>query len=199
MIQMTCLAGLLGWFTLLLHLLSICSVERLMYAKFASLCEFLDLSLWWRGSYFDVDIVHLPADFLWRFHSIFGYIGGKCYAFYYLNFWRGYNSIFFMFLVKPLEDPKKTTDIILEALKNTGQRGIIDRGWGNLGTRECLPVLFIYDKFPIPFYWLSKKMTMPLNHMIKCKWVHHHASLSSWVCVFGKRSITSCCGFIAFK
>ncbi|CAL5348596.1 unnamed protein product [Camellia sinensis] len=32
----------------------------------------------------------------------------------------------------PLEDPKKTMDIILEALKNTGQRGIICRGWGDL-------------------------------------------------------------------
>ncbi|CAL5332992.1 unnamed protein product [Camellia sinensis] len=37
-----------------------------------------------------------------------------------------------------LEDPKKTTEIILEALKNTGQRGIIDRGWGGLGTQNNL-------------------------------------------------------------
>ena len=43
-----------------------------------------------------------------------------------------------LFLVKPLEDPKKTTDIILKALKDTGQRGIIDRGWGGLGIRKCL-------------------------------------------------------------
>lgn len=41
--------------------------------------------------------------------------------------------------MKPLEDSKKTTDIILEALKNTGQRGIIDRGWGDLGA--CMFVL----------------------------------------------------------
>ena len=65
MIQLTCLAGLLGWFTLLLlHLLSICSVERLMHAKFASICEFLDLFLMMKGSYFDVDIMHLTDDFL---------------------------------------------------------------------------------------------------------------------------------------
>lgn len=41
--------------------------------------------------------------------------------------------------MKPLEDPKKTTDIVLEALKSTGQRGIIGRGWGNLGACESLP------------------------------------------------------------
>lgn len=44
--------------------------------------------------------------------------------------------IYHMLLVKPLEDPHKTTDIILEALKDTGQRGIIDRGWGDLGNRK---------------------------------------------------------------
>lgn len=41
--------------------------------------------------------------------------------------------------MKPLEDPKKTTDIVLEALKSTGQRGIIGRGWGDLGACESLP------------------------------------------------------------
>ena len=41
---------------------------------------------------------------------------------------------FSLLLAKPLEDPKKTTEIILEALTNTGQRGIIDRGWGDLGS-----------------------------------------------------------------
>lgn len=34
---------------------------------------------------------------------------------------------------KPLEEPKKTTDVILKALRDTGQRGILDRGWGDLG------------------------------------------------------------------
>lgn len=46
-------------------------------------------------------------------------------------------------LGKPLEDSKKTTDIILEALKNTGQRGIIDQGWGDLGTRKFLYSFFL--------------------------------------------------------
>lgn len=47
---------------------------------------------------------------------------------------KGASPIYIGFGSMPLEDSKKTTDIILEALKNTGQRGIIDRGWGDLGT-----------------------------------------------------------------
>ena len=41
--------------------------------------------------------------------------------------------------MKPLEDPKNTMDIILEALKDTGQRGIVDRGWGDLGNCKHFP------------------------------------------------------------
>lgn len=40
--------------------------------------------------------------------------------------------------IKPVEDSENTTNIILEALKTTGQRGIVDRGWGGLGTRKLL-------------------------------------------------------------
>lgn len=54
------------------------------------------------------------------------------------EFWLEYNSKFHLLFVKPLEDPKKTTDIILEALKDTGQRGIIDKGWGDLGNCKFL-------------------------------------------------------------
>ncbi|XP_075495112.1 sterol 3-beta-glucosyltransferase UGT80B1-like isoform X2 [Primulina tabacum] len=52
---------------------------------------------------------------------------------------KGDEPIYIGFGSMPLEDSKKTTVIILEALKNTGQRGIIDRGWGNLGTHENIP------------------------------------------------------------
>lgn len=75
-------------------------------------------------------------------------------------------SVTFLF-VKPLEDPKKTTDIVLEALKSTGQRGIIGRGWGNLGTCESLP----FDSvafFCFEFRWKSKPITsrsLPYNFL----------------------------------
>lgn len=36
---------------------------------------------------------------------------------------------------QPVQEPEKMTKIIVEALEITGQRGIINKGWGGLG--EC--------------------------------------------------------------
>jgi hypothetical protein len=36
-------------------------------------------------------------------------------------------------LQKPVEDPEGMTKIIVEALRKTGQRGIIGKGWGGIG------------------------------------------------------------------
>ncbi|CAL5384421.1 unnamed protein product [Camellia sinensis] len=62
-----------------------------------------------------------------------------------------------------LEDPKKTTEIILEALKNTGQRGIIDRGWGGLGTFPGIPdsVFCLVD---CPHDWLFPQCLAVVHH-----------------------------------
>lgn len=54
--------------------------------------------------------------------------------------------------VQPLEDPGKTTSIIIEALKDTGQRGILDRGWGDLGVCKYW------------FYVLFSNCSDPVNH-----------------------------------
>lgn len=54
-----------------------------------------------------------------------------------MMFCSGFQYVF----VKPLEDAKKTTTIILEALRETGQRGIISRGWGDLGSCMYFPFL----------------------------------------------------------
>lgn len=44
------------------------------------------------------------------------------------------SSLFlFGYLLQPLQDPEKMTQIIVEALESTGQRGIINKGWGGLG------------------------------------------------------------------
>ena len=43
--------------------------------------------------------------------------------------------------MQPLENPAETTRIIIEALKETGQRGILDRGWGGLGA--CMYLLLV--------------------------------------------------------
>lgn len=40
---------------------------------------------------------------------------------------------FFFFVFQPVEEPEKMTQIIVRALEITGQRGIINKGWGGLG------------------------------------------------------------------
>ncbi|KAK6940032.1 Glycosyltransferase family 28, N-terminal domain, partial [Dillenia turbinata] len=97
----------------------------------------VDLLIWWgiRGyindfrkkklklppiAYFSTyhgSISHLPTGYMWSPHLVPKPKAIAC---------------------QPLEDPKKTTDIILEALRSTGQRGIIDRGWGDLGSKYIL-------------------------------------------------------------
>lgn len=47
-----------------------------------------------------------------------------------------------MRLQQPVEEPEKMTKIIVEALEITGQRGIINKGWGGLGNCEPLYLLF---------------------------------------------------------
>lgn len=47
-----------------------------------------------------------------------------------------------MGLQQPVAEPEKMTNIIVEALEITGQRGIINKGWGGLGNCESLYLLF---------------------------------------------------------
>ncbi|PQQ00108.1 sterol 3-beta-glucosyltransferase UGT80A2 isoform X1 [Prunus yedoensis var. nudiflora] len=44
----------------------------------------------------------------------------------------GEQPIYIGFDSLPLEEPEKMTNIILQALEITGQRGVINRGWGGL-------------------------------------------------------------------
>ncbi|KAG8378097.1 hypothetical protein BUALT_Bualt08G0102800 [Buddleja alternifolia] len=76
---------------------------------------------------------------------------------------KGEQPIYIGFGSMPLEDSKETTDIILEALKNTGQRGIIDRGWGDLGTHQNIPdnVFILVD---CPHDWLFPQCSAVVHH-----------------------------------
>ncbi|XAR62486.1 Sterol 3-beta-glucosyltransferase [Bertholletia excelsa] len=51
----------------------------------------------------------------------------------------------------------KTTDIILEALEKTGQRGIIDQGWGDLGT-------LFFCLVDCPHDWLFPQCLAVVHH-----------------------------------
>ncbi|KAL9667025.1 hypothetical protein QQ045_001370 [Rhodiola kirilowii] len=114
-------------------------------------------------------ISHLPTGYMWSPHlvpkpsdwgplvDVVGYcflnLGSKYQPQVEFLQWitSGPPPVYIGFGSMPLDDPQKVTEIILEALKETGQRGIIDRGWGGLGTREYSPMLLHY------YYMTSNK------------------------------------------
>ncbi|KAG8648352.1 hypothetical protein MANES_09G183500v8 [Manihot esculenta] len=63
----------------------------------------------------------------------------------------------------PLQEPEKMTQIIVTALEETGQRGIINKGWGGLGNL-AEPKEFVYLLDNCPHDWLFSR----------CKAVVHH-------------------------
>ncbi|KAK2648891.1 hypothetical protein Ddye_016380 [Dipteronia dyeriana] len=63
----------------------------------------------------------------------------------------------------PVQEPEKMTQIIVEALEQTGQRGIINKGWGGLGDlAEPNDSIYLLDN--CPHDWL----------FLQCKAVVHH-------------------------
>ncbi|XP_027189811.1 sterol 3-beta-glucosyltransferase UGT80B1 isoform X3 [Cicer arietinum] len=76
---------------------------------------------------------------------------------------KGPPPLYFGFGSMPLEDPKRTTNVILEALKETEQRGIIDRGWGNLGNlAEISDNVFLLEE--CPHDWLFPQCSAVVHH-----------------------------------
>ncbi|XP_020259999.1 sterol 3-beta-glucosyltransferase UGT80A2 [Asparagus officinalis] len=63
----------------------------------------------------------------------------------------------------PVQEPEKMTQIIVEALETTKQRGIINKGWGGLGNlAEPKKSIYLLDN--VPHDWL----------FLRCKAVVHH-------------------------
>lgn len=54
------------------------------------------------------------------------------FLFFSIEFYLSWIFIF-IFLCQPVQEPEKMTQIIVEALEITKQRGIINKGWGGLG------------------------------------------------------------------
>ncbi|XP_075648588.1 sterol 3-beta-glucosyltransferase UGT80A2 [Castanea sativa] len=75
----------------------------------------------------------------------------------------GDKPIYIGFGSLPVEEPEKMTQIIVEALETTKQRGIINKGWGGLGNL-AEPKDFIYLLENCPHDWL----------FLQCKAVVHH-------------------------
>lgn len=131
----------------------------------------------YRGS-----ISHFPTGYMWSPHvvskpndwgslvDVVGYcflnLGSKYQPPEEFIKWIGKGTsppIYIGFGSMPLEDPLKTTNIILEALRKTGQRGIIDRGWGDLGTFPDIPddVFLLVD---CPHDWLFPQCAAVVHH-----------------------------------
>ncbi|XP_044493676.1 sterol 3-beta-glucosyltransferase UGT80A2-like [Mangifera indica] len=75
----------------------------------------------------------------------------------------GTKPIYIGFGSLPVQEPEKMTQIIVEALEITEQRGIINKGWGGLGNL-AEPKDFVYLLDNCPHDWL----------FLQCKAVVHH-------------------------
>lgn len=63
----------------------------------------------------------------------------------------------------PVKDPSGMTKIIVEALKETSQRGIIGKGWGGIGTMVDLPdSVYLIDN--CPHDWLFSQCAAVVHH-----------------------------------
>ncbi|KAL1357745.1 hypothetical protein HN51_009617 [Arachis hypogaea] len=130
----------------------------------------------YRGS-----ISHLPTAYMWSPHvvpkpsdwgplvDVVGYcflnVGAKYQPRKDFVEWiqKGSKPLYFGFGSMPLEDPKRATDVIIEALKDTEQRGIIDRGWGNLGNLTEVPDnVFLLEG--CPHDWLFPQCSAVVHH-----------------------------------
>ncbi|CAJ1976939.1 unnamed protein product [Sphenostylis stenocarpa] len=130
----------------------------------------------YRGS-----ISHLPTSYMWSPHVVpkpsdwgpLVDVVGYCFLSLASKYqpqedfvqWiqKGPPPLYFGFGSMPLEDPKGTTDVILEALKDTEQRGIIDRGWGNLGNLAVLSDdIFLLEE--CPHDWLFPQCSAVVHH-----------------------------------
>ncbi|KAL3027791.1 hypothetical protein AAZX31_03G075300 [Glycine max] len=76
---------------------------------------------------------------------------------------EGDKPIYIGFGSLPVQEPKRMTQIIVDALEITGQRGIINKGWGGLGNlAEPKDSIYLLDN--CPHDWL----------FLRCKAVVHH-------------------------
>ncbi|XP_052728792.1 sterol 3-beta-glucosyltransferase UGT80A2 isoform X4 [Vigna angularis] len=76
---------------------------------------------------------------------------------------EGEKPIYVGFGSLPLQEPEKMTKIIIQALEKTGQRGVINRGWGGLGSlAERKKSVYLLDN--CPHDWLFPRCTAVIHH-----------------------------------
>jgi UDP:flavonoid glycosyltransferase YjiC (YdhE family) len=70
--------------------------------------------------------------------------------------------VFVGFGSMPMRDPERTTAIVLDALKQCGQRAVLGAGWGGMGQRE-LPK-HVHRIEYAPYAWLFPRMSAVVHH-----------------------------------
>ncbi|GMG99898.1 hypothetical protein Nepgr_001738 [Nepenthes gracilis] len=76
---------------------------------------------------------------------------------------NGQKPIYIGFGSLPVQEPEKMTQIIVQALEITGQRGIINKGWGGLGNL-VEPKDFVYLLDNCPHDWLFLQCAAVVHH-----------------------------------
>ena len=74
----------------------------------------------------------------------------------------GTPPVFIGFGSMPIKNPRQTTEMVLEALKRTRQRGILQAGWGGLGNLPLPDHVFRIEH--APYDWLFPRMAMVFHH-----------------------------------
>ncbi|KAF7805259.1 sterol 3-beta-glucosyltransferase UGT80A2-like [Senna tora] len=74
----------------------------------------------------------------------------------------GTKPIYVGFGSMPLEEAEKMTKIIVGALDKTGQRGIINKGWGGLGNLEKTKSVYVLEE--CPHDWLFPRCIGVVHH-----------------------------------
>ncbi|XP_074312319.1 sterol 3-beta-glucosyltransferase UGT80A2-like isoform X2 [Silene latifolia] len=76
---------------------------------------------------------------------------------------KGQKPIYIGFGSLPVQDPGKMTTTIVQALELTGQRGIINKGWGGLGNlAEAKDFVYLLDN--VPHDWLFLQCAAVVHH-----------------------------------
>ncbi|CAK9264909.1 unnamed protein product [Sphagnum jensenii] len=126
-------------------------------------------------------INQLPTGYIWSPHLVpkpkdWGPLVDVV-GFCFLNLAKGYKPpddmvkwlgagkppIYIGFGSLPIEDPEGMTKIIVEALEKTGQRGIIGKGWGEIGNMPVTPD-FVYLVSDCPHDWLFPQCAAVIHH-----------------------------------
>ncbi|KAM7526641.1 hypothetical protein LguiA_016543 [Lonicera macranthoides] len=76
---------------------------------------------------------------------------------------HGKQPVYIGFGSLPVQEPEKLTQIIVQALEMTGQRGIINKGWGGLGNMaESKDFVYLLDN--VPHDWLFVRCAAVVHH-----------------------------------